>query len=110
LRDFFGCGVYFLSFETAKERLQNTPGGTVIAGASAGISFWLFALPFDTIKTRVQTGGAGVSERTVWLDVWSGGWSRVLGLWRGWQVAIGRGAPSAAITLVAFEEIKKMIG
>jgi hypothetical protein len=33
-----------------------SPGKTILAGASSGVSFWLVALPMDTIKSCYQTG------------------------------------------------------
>ena len=107
LRDCVGCGSYFLCFELAKDKFSTTPGGTLLAGACAGVGFWATALPFDAVKTRVQIGGPDVTARAVLKDVYRKG--DFVGLWRGWQVALGRGAPGAAITLVAYSHLMKDI-
>ena len=107
-RDALGCGAYFLAFDLGRRRLEPVLGGhagTVLAGAGAGVGFWAVAMPFDTIKTRVQVGD-GITARGVLRDALSRG--DVAGLFRGWQVAVGRGAPGAAITLYSFELFKRI--
>merc|ERR1719253_531408 len=74
-RDALGCGAYFLAFDLGRRRLEPVLGGhagTVLAGAGAGVGFWAVAMPFDTIKTRVQVGD-GITARGVLRDALSRG-------------------------------------
>jgi hypothetical protein len=69
-------------------------------GATAGVAYWLWALPWDTIKTWIQTGRiANLRHAWVQQQHHQHGYSS---LFRGWQVAYGRGAPSAAITVATY--------
>merc|ERR1712013_435328 len=59
MRDGVGSAFYFGSYEFMKAHL--TPAGestpvyvTLGAGGLAGMLSWLFALPIDTLKTRLQ--------------------------------------------------------
>lgn len=105
IRDGLGCGCFF----TANEYIlhaheQNNPNNTsidivtrVVAGSMAGIAYWAIALPFDTIKTQIQTGEMkSISHFFRKL-------SSVKQLYSGWQVAFGRGAPAAAITIGVYD-------
>lgn len=55
-------GAYFLTYEAIKDYLTENGtkdisiSGTVLAGGSAGISNWLIGMPFDVLKSRLQTG------------------------------------------------------
>lgn len=61
LRDVPANGVYFVSYETLKVKLR-PPGseqlsalGTLLAGGTAGILFWVVGIPPDVLKSRLQT-------------------------------------------------------
>ena len=62
LSDVPASGLYFLTYEAIKDFLtnngQNNPTiiGTVFAGGCAGIANWLIGMPFDVLKSRLQTG------------------------------------------------------
>lgn len=103
-RDAPGVGCWYGSFELVKRGLQSLHadgnpklsfGELMLAGATGGIGFWLVALPFDTLKSVVQTqkgsGSATSAMRALWRE---GGISR---LYRGATVAFGRGIPGAAV-------------
>lgn len=55
-------GLYFLTYEALKDYLTDngkksiTIPGTVFAGGCAGIANWLIGMPFDVLKSRLQTG------------------------------------------------------
>lgn len=55
-------GLYFLTYEAIRDYLTDygkkdiTFLGTVVAGGSAGIANWLIGMPFDVLKSRLQTG------------------------------------------------------
>lgn len=106
MRDSFGCGFFFVSYEVSKRFLStvsslNDTLVTLLSGSCAGIGFWVAAAPLDTIKTNIQTGNTQ-SIRTAWADITNGG-ANVLKLFSGWQVAFGRGAPAAAVTVYSYE-------
>jgi hypothetical protein len=68
----------------------------------AGIAFWLWALPIDTMKTWIQAGTAKNMRHAFQLAYRKDPLGGLYSLSRGWQVAYGRGAPSAAITVTTY--------
>eukprot|EP00429_Kryptoperidinium_foliaceum_P009645 CAMPEP_0176002948 /NCGR_PEP_ID=MMETSP0120_2-20121206/916_1 /TAXON_ID=160619 /ORGANISM="Kryptoperidinium foliaceum, Strain CCMP 1326" /LENGTH=105 /DNA_ID=CAMNT_0017335565 /DNA_START=179 /DNA_END=496 /DNA_ORIENTATION=- len=82
----------------------NTPV-LVASGAAAGVAFWLIGLPLDTMKTWVQNGSAHDLRHAWQLAQAEGFLNGIQSLNRGWQVAYGRGAPSAAITVTTYSLI-----
>jgi len=115
LRDSLGCGCFFVAFEVGKDRLAPFFGGrdsmgTIMAsGALAGWGYWLCALPLDTMKTLIQTGAARSARDIIQSSVGKEGAMVTLkGLFRGWQLAFGRGAPAAAVTLGTYTAIYEL--
>jgi hypothetical protein len=88
---------------------SSSPTTSVIitSGAMAGIAFWLWALPIDTMKTWIQSGRASSMTNAIELLRRNGLRTSVPSLFRGWQVAYGRGAPSAAITVVTYSFVMR---
>jgi len=76
----------------------------VTAAACAGIAFWLWALPVDGIKTLVEMAGTTTDSASTYSVLQTlrrnGGSSRIL---RAWPVALGRGLPSAIVTLTVYD-------
>ena len=134
LRDGLGVGAYFLTFElckkfiTAKISVNGTgpvPLGSnvlqtssssilmvkLISGSCAGIAFWVVALPIDTVKTIFEsscvTKGILNQSREAYNLVIEGG--GIVTLFRAWPVAIGRGIPSAAVTLTTFDVVSEWL-
>mmetsp|Transcript_15996 Transcript_15996/g.24215 ORF Transcript_15996/g.24215 Transcript_15996/m.24215 type:complete len:338 (+) Transcript_15996:333-1346(+) len=109
-RDSVGCGFFFASMALCQRTLMGgdnkTPtfGVTVLSGMCAGLGFWTAALPLDTLKTWRQTSNA-TSTKTILLEsIRKHGWKATAQhLTRGWPVAFGRGAPSAAITIITYK-------
>jgi solute carrier family 25 carnitine/acylcarnitine transporter 20/29 len=114
-RDAGGCGCFFYALAATQDVLMTTRGeekpsiGTsIISGGVAGMAFWVAGLPLDTIKTWVQSSDIGAARTTSPMDALrriyhEGGGRAVVGrLFRGWQVAYGRGIPSAAITVSVY--------
>ena len=107
-RDGPGVGLYFLAFSFGKSifvRLvpdvrPDSIWVKLFSGSFAGVSYWCWALPFDTIKTIVQLdvklGMLGVIAHLRR----SGQLSRLVSAW---PVALGRGVPGAAVTLTTYE-------
>ena len=115
LRDSLGCGGFFLMNELGRRFLGPHLGGReskatfLAAGACAGWGYWLFALPLDTLKAIVQTGGASSAREILLLSIERDGLARTCTLLlRGWQLAFGRGAPSAAITLTTYSTMYEL--
>lgn len=114
-RDGIGCGCFFYTITWAQQML--TPVGekpsfpvTLLSGGLAGLSFWVAALPMDSIKTWIQSSdveAATVTAKDAIRKIYSEhGFVGVLQrLNRGWQVAYGRGIPSAAITITTYSLI-----
>mmetsp|Transcript_29557 Transcript_29557/g.54160 ORF Transcript_29557/g.54160 Transcript_29557/m.54160 type:complete len:362 (+) Transcript_29557:2016-3101(+) len=115
-RDGIGCGLFFFSFEVAKNQLAPFTGGkdspltTLLAGAVAGLGFWSGALPLDTIKTWIQTGEAQSIGDALSTHIRKDGIvNTVRTTFRGWQVAFGRGAPAAAVTIGTYEFCSRLL-
>jgi hypothetical protein len=107
-RDSVGCGFFFLVFEMGREHFAHITGEdtlttTMLSGAIAGVAFWTAALPFDTMKTLVQNGSAR-NMMSAFSKV--GG---IQNLTKGWQVALGKGAPGAAVTVGTYESVSKIL-
>jgi len=112
LRDSLGCGGFFVMYELGRDHLAPVFGsrestGTVMAsGALAGWGYWAFAMPLDTLKTLVQTGAARSAREAVVSSVErEGALLTVRNLFHGWQLAFGRGAPAAAVTLSSYTAV-----
>jgi len=109
LRDSVGCGFFFVAMAYSQEKLtpdySNQPPSmptVILSGALAGVSFWLWALPVDTMKTWIQNGTACNLSHAVRMSQHHGLLQSIPSLFRGWQVAYSRGAPAAAITVVTY--------
>lgn len=99
LRDSIGVGFWFLSFNIFNnfmlkqlefpERLS-----VLLSGGLGGVMFWTVALPFDTIKSRIQTNGV---------------YNDFSNLYKGYRVAIMRGFPSAGIVFLVQSELMKIL-
>ena len=100
--------LYLYAFGAMKNRLASSPQDIsltkrIAAGAFAGVVFWIYGLPVDTMKTLIESRP---------FDKTSSQLSRVVQiykdhgigyLYRAWPIAIARGLPSAAITLVSYD-------
>ena len=102
IRDGLGVGAWFAAFRTAKASLQSRgfPEGTAVAlgGCCAGVSFWTVALPWDCIKSVIQTSERNLTIvqalRILHVSPCSN-WKR---LYRGYSIALLRGLPAASLT------------
>ena len=131
LRDGPGVGAYFLTFDVSKKHLtfylspklnlKNEKRNNVyspiiiklLSGSCAGVAFWTFALPIDTVKTIFETStdikNKGLLHRC--RDIREAVYKRggVRSLFRAWPVAIGRGIPSAAVTLTTYDFVSEWL-
>ena len=131
-RDGPGVGFYLLVFDQGKRFFArgSGPGAQLEAGAiaapsslvvrvasaaCAGAAFWVWALPLDGIKTLVEVesmqapgvgavkgnrSSADIARAVLASLARRGGLSH---LFKAWPVAIGRGLPSAVITLTTYD-------
>eukprot|EP00005_Dracoamoeba_jomungandri_P000949 CAMPEP_0174254196 /NCGR_PEP_ID=MMETSP0439-20130205/3537_1 /TAXON_ID=0 /ORGANISM="Stereomyxa ramosa, Strain Chinc5" /LENGTH=233 /DNA_ID=CAMNT_0015335651 /DNA_START=252 /DNA_END=949 /DNA_ORIENTATION=+ len=123
LRDGPGNAAWFGAYEFMKRQLVNsspvfdpsTSHGSVltpmVAGATAGVSYWIIALPFDAVKSIIQTSQIAGQKPPGVIDtamkiVSEYGWSR---FYRGFSVAALRGMPGAAMSFVSYEFAFKML-
>jgi Mitochondrial carrier protein len=76
---------------------------TILSGALAGLGYWIVALPLDSVKTWVQSDMADSAIQAITTSLRQHGLKRtLLKLFYGYQVAYGRGIPSAAITVTTY--------
>jgi solute carrier family 25 (mitochondrial carnitine/acylcarnitine transporter), member 20/29 len=74
LRDVPGNAAYFAGYELCRRQLcawegresPSTPS-ILLAGGMAGVANWVVAIPFDTIKSRIQTAPSGMYKN--YMDV-----------------------------------------
>ena len=114
LRDSVGCGCFFVAMSSSQEFLSpnnDQPSAMVIAasGALAGLSFWVWSLPIDTMKTWIQNGSAKNLRHAFQLAFKEGFVKGLYILSRGWPVAYGRGAPAAVITVSTYSFAYKFL-
>jgi hypothetical protein len=113
LRDSFGCGSFFVHFQLGKKYLPGITGRdpdsqvvTIGSGLMAGFGYWFASLPLDSLKTLVQTGKSTSALETVkYLIERDGVYGGISQLYRGWQLAFGRGSPAAAVTLTTYSAV-----
>lgn len=55
VRETFGYGIYFASYEWMKKRWGDSSLSLIHAGGLAGIFSWILVYPSDTIKSRIQS-------------------------------------------------------
>lgn len=109
LRDGPGMGFFMLAFDVCKRKLMqltNEQSKTVpvwirlVSGSMAGVAFWTWAMPIDTVKTIIEStlvNKTSLADSIKGLD-----WIR---LYRALPVAYLRGIPSAAVTLTVYDSL-----
>lgn len=122
-RDGPGMGCYMIAFSQSKKFIQSIDGtqgkpptmlNRLVSGALAGIAFWTYALPIDTIKTIIETSirstqqaGGGSLKATVMQHLRE---MKFIDFYRALPIAYIRGIPSAAVTLTVYDLIvEKMV-
>jgi solute carrier family 25 (mitochondrial carnitine/acylcarnitine transporter), member 20/29 len=128
LRDGSGSVAYFAVYEAIKRSLTPvdpatgkpsgvlSPTAVILGGGFAGVCNWIVALPFDVVKSRIQTKGLGSSTP---LEKGSTGMLRVAreviaeggvrGLYRGAAPALVRAFPANAACFLGMELSKKAL-
>ncbi|XP_022914925.1 congested-like trachea protein [Onthophagus taurus] len=116
LRDVPASGLYFLTYEAIKDYLTDngkkdiTISGTVFAGGCSGIANWLIGMPFDVLKSRLQTAKAGEFPngiRDVARDLLKN--EGPLALYKGIVPVLMRAFPANAACFLGFEMCKKLL-
>lgn len=114
LRDGPGLGFYFLAFHHAKTQLSSSSftasDGSlsfqqrVLAASLAGATFWIYALPVDTLKTLIEAAPSHTTTSVsgVWkmLTQSRGGLRRMI---NAYPLALVRGVPASVVTLMTYD-------
>lgn len=110
LRDGPASGVYFMSYEAIRawcrehgsRQLEAT--SALLAGGAAGVLFWVVALPFDVVKSRLQTSPDHVYPngiRSVFQSILLH--DGIAGFYRGASAVFLRAFPANAACFVGYE-------
>ena len=119
VRDGPGIGFYLLAFEFCKTTIHShrehssiALSTRVAAASCAGIAFWLWALPIDTLKTWIEASKSLAAQQgssslfSSWrLEDTASQHNRsqlLRQLFRAWPIAFARGVPSAIVTLTTY--------
>eukprot|EP00048_Salpingoeca_helianthica_P015371 m.226443 g.226443 ORF g.226443 m.226443 type:complete len:304 (-) comp16944_c0_seq1:23-934(-) len=109
-RDGAASFAYFSVYEYLKVKLtpagEKSPsvGGTLLAGGLAGWANWMFCLPFDTLKTRLQVAPDGTYPhgiRSVFAELMRK--DGFFALYRGFGPVMVRAFPANAACFVGYE-------
>jgi len=106
IRDGLGIGMWFCAFTFTKKTLLNneivdSSLAIPLAGCSAGLCFWSVALPFDCLKSYIQTNSQPVSI----IQAFSHFGNSVKRLYRGYPIAVLRGL----LVIFSFFQAKEKI-
>jgi len=109
LRDVPGLAISLGAFQFTRRKLHETWGdktyNSLISGAVAGGSTWLFIYPQDLIKTRIQT--TKQTAMKVIKDVY--GKEGLRGFWRGFGACMTRAPIAVACSYWTYDESKKLL-
>ena len=113
-RDVVPFGLYFWSYETAKQRLEAAvPAGaatsavpTLVAGGVAGMLTWAVAFPMDVVRSSVMTAPPGTPRAQLKIAVRARAVYAAHG-WRGFTFGLApcllRAFPVNAVTFYVYE-------
>lgn len=107
MRDLPGCYVYYSSYEAtllyfSPNRNDASLSHYLTAGSAAGLGYWTYAYPFDTIKTKVQSG-------QTYSQVFKSIASNVSVLFRGFPIVVMRSIPVNAVSFMIYESTQKIL-
>eukprot|EP00897_Mesotaenium_endlicherianum_P003573 jgi/Mesen1/3243/ME000187S02400 len=95
--------------ETFREGLLEAGTG-VVSGGLAGIAFWSAVLPFDVVKTRVQTDRSGTTGSVTYHLKSLYRQAGVRGLYAGLGPTLMRAFPANAAAIVTWELAARLLG
>lgn len=116
LRDVPGNAAYFAGYEFSKRQLcawegRETPStpAILVSGGFAGIVNWIVAIPFDVLKSRIQTAPTGMYKN--YMDVLTQTVQKegVQALFKGLSPALLRAFPANAACLYAVETARSVM-
>jgi solute carrier family 25 carnitine/acylcarnitine transporter 20/29 len=116
LRDVPGNAAYFAGYEFFKRQFcamegRETPStpSILVAGGLAGVGNWIIAIPFDTLKSRIQTAPTGMYKN--YMDVLTQTVQKegVQALFRGLTPALLRAFPANAACLYGVETARSVM-
>jgi solute carrier family 25 (mitochondrial carnitine/acylcarnitine transporter), member 20/29 len=114
LRDGIPHGVWFASYEMAKDSLREPLAGDpirvpLLSGALAATVAWAVGYPADLIKTRIQAGSPHGMLGTARLLVQEANGQVLVGLYRGFGLKLMRSVPASMIGFTVYEFVKSRI-
>ncbi|KAI9292495.1 mitochondrial carnitine/acylcarnitine translocase [Neoconidiobolus thromboides FSU 785] len=105
LRDIPGSMAYFTIYEVLKKELagndKNSILPIIVAGGVAGMANWALAMPFDVLKSRIQTQETSLGIKTTFNQLVKAEGYR--GLYRGLAPALLRAFPANAACFLGVE-------
>ena len=117
IREVFGNFCWYGTYESVCQACIPV-GGTrddlpthvhLLGGATAGVAYWTFIFPADTIKSIIQTTTSVPStsfRQTLTSITTTHG---LLSLYNGWGITVTRAAPSHALVFATYEYIRKLL-
>ena len=114
LRDGSGSMAYFGVYEFIKRSLSSdgaglSPAAVLTGGGFAGMCNWLIAMPFDTLKSRIQTAPPGTYSGMVDCYQQLVAKEGTQGLFRGVGPALARAFPANAACFMGVEVATKFL-
>ncbi|CAD5115142.1 DgyrCDS4146 [Dimorphilus gyrociliatus] len=111
MRDIPSYGIYILSYESSKEMFLKwncSPViSTLIAGSIGGVISWGSVIPFDVIKSIMQSnrGNIGIIQTALMVYNKQG----IRGFFSGIGIACLRAIPVNAVTFLVYEELLALL-
>lgn len=116
IRDVPGNAAFFAAYEISRRQLcalegRDTPSmpSILLSGGMAGIANWVVAIPFDTIKSRIQTAPAGMYKNYIDVLTQTVQKEGVQALFRGLTPALLRAFPANAAALFGVESARSFM-
>eukprot|EP01064_Diplonema_japonicum_P028004 TRINITY_DN4210_c0_g1_i1.p1 TRINITY_DN4210_c0_g1~~TRINITY_DN4210_c0_g1_i1.p1 ORF type:complete len:296 (+),score=63.21 TRINITY_DN4210_c0_g1_i1:48-935(+) len=120
-RDSVASAFYFSSYEYLKKLAtpegEKSPGSlsTLVCGGTAGIFNWAFAIPFDNLKSKLQTDPNTFEKypngmRSVAAEMYrQQGFGAVSAMYRGFSAVMLRAFPANAACFLGYETAVKFL-
>jgi len=107
-------GLYFMTYDMLKHQFSKTgpltPAKTIIAGGLTGIINWVFVLPLDVVKNRIQAAPDGHyprGARDAWPELIKT--EGIRGMYKGMVPVFIRAFPANAACFLGYETAIKVI-
>jgi len=83
-----------------------SPAEYFVCGGFAGMAAWSVIFPFDSVKSRMQSGSVSTGVVTTIRDMWAKGGAAPF--FRGWSAAVLRAFPANAALFLGVETSRKL--